>query len=100
MTTLKLLNGKGNAAEERFTADVIMRGYGNPDELMKLYASAGAKYFMAMGNHHDNCQRVGFGVEDGEVDGEKLDDDHHDQHDEMDEPLMLQPAELVQMLFQ
>ena len=26
----------------------------NPDELMKLYASAGAKYFMAMGNHHDN----------------------------------------------
>ena len=34
MTTLKLLNGKGNAAEERFTADVIMRGYGNPDELM------------------------------------------------------------------
>lgn len=26
----------------------------NPEELIKLYASAGAKYFMAMGQHHDN----------------------------------------------
>ena len=26
----------------------------NPDELIQLYKSAGAKYFMAMGNHHDN----------------------------------------------
>ena len=26
----------------------------NPEELIKLYASAGARYFMAMGQHHDN----------------------------------------------
>ena len=26
----------------------------NPDELIQLYASAGAKYFMTLGNHHDN----------------------------------------------
>ena len=26
----------------------------NPQELIALYASAGAKYFMAMGQHHDN----------------------------------------------
>ena len=26
----------------------------NPEELIKLYADAGAKYFMAMGQHHDN----------------------------------------------
>ncbi|MBO4444170.1 MAG: alpha-L-fucosidase [Bacteroidaceae bacterium] len=26
----------------------------NPDELIALYYSAGARYFMAMGNHHDN----------------------------------------------
>ncbi|HEY9196267.1 MAG TPA: alpha-L-fucosidase, partial [Mucilaginibacter sp.] len=26
----------------------------NPDELVGLYKSAGAKYFMAMANHHDN----------------------------------------------
>ena len=26
----------------------------NPEELIQLYASAGAKYFMAMGQHHDN----------------------------------------------
>ena len=26
----------------------------NPEELISLYASAGAKYFMAMGQHHDN----------------------------------------------
>ena len=26
----------------------------NPEELIKLYVGAGAKYFMAMGQHHDN----------------------------------------------
>ncbi|MDC7694162.1 alpha-L-fucosidase [Asticcacaulis sp. DXS10W] len=26
----------------------------NPDELLDLYVSAGAKYFMSMANHHDN----------------------------------------------
>ena len=26
----------------------------NPDELMQLYIKMGAKYFLAMGNHHDN----------------------------------------------
>lgn len=26
----------------------------NPDELLELYKSAGAKYFMALANHHDN----------------------------------------------
>ena len=26
----------------------------NPEELISLYKSAGARYFMAMGNHHDN----------------------------------------------
>lgn len=26
----------------------------NPDSLLKLYKKAGAKYFVAMGNHHDN----------------------------------------------
>jgi len=26
----------------------------NPDELMALYAAAGAKYFVALANHHDN----------------------------------------------
>ncbi|MBL7745741.1 MAG: alpha-L-fucosidase [Chitinophagaceae bacterium] len=26
----------------------------NPDELMELYSRAGAKYFMALANHHDN----------------------------------------------
>ena len=26
----------------------------NPEELIQLYASAGAKYFMTLGNHHDN----------------------------------------------
>ncbi len=26
----------------------------NPEELIKLYSDAGAKYFMAMGQHHDN----------------------------------------------
>ncbi len=26
----------------------------NPDELVKLYKEAGARYFMALGNHHDN----------------------------------------------
>lgn len=26
----------------------------NPEELISLYQSAGARYFMAMGNHHDN----------------------------------------------
>ncbi|MFT3752314.1 MAG: alpha-L-fucosidase [Paludibacter sp.] len=26
----------------------------NPDELMKLYKKAGAKYFVSMGTHHDN----------------------------------------------
>ena len=26
----------------------------NPDELMKLYIRMGARYFLAMGNHHDN----------------------------------------------
>jgi len=26
----------------------------NPDELMTLYAAAGAKYFVALANHHDN----------------------------------------------
>ncbi|MGF7140191.1 alpha-L-fucosidase [Roseimarinus sediminis] len=26
----------------------------NPDKLMKLYKKAGAKYFMALANHHDN----------------------------------------------
>ena len=26
----------------------------NPEELIKLYADAGAKYFLAMGQHHDN----------------------------------------------
>lgn len=35
MTTLKLLNHSENTPEERMTADVIMRGYANPDELMK-----------------------------------------------------------------
>jgi alpha-L-fucosidase len=26
----------------------------NPEELIRLYAKAGAKYFVALGNHHDN----------------------------------------------
>ena len=34
MTELKLFNSKENATEERITADVIMRGYENPEELM------------------------------------------------------------------
>ncbi len=29
-------------------------GHWEPAELMKLYASAGAKYFVALANHHDN----------------------------------------------
>jgi alpha-L-fucosidase len=26
----------------------------NPEELIRLYAKTGAKYFVALGNHHDN----------------------------------------------
>ena len=26
----------------------------NPEELVSLYKNAGAKYFMALANHHDN----------------------------------------------
>ena len=27
---------------------------GNPEELVSLYKKAGAKYFFALANHHDN----------------------------------------------
>ena len=50
--------------------------------------------------HHNRCQRVGFRMENHQVNGEQFNKDHHHQHDQMDEPLVLETPDHLKVLFE
>ena len=50
--------------------------------------------------HHHRCQWIGLRVEHSKVYDEQLHKDHHHQHDQMDEPLVLEALDHVKVFLQ